>query len=71
MGGGFIYFIHKQGKKEILVQLDLVDYSSCEVCESEDIEDFQFIKEDGIYLKLNEKYEGIDHAWIDYMGVQM
>ncbi|MBY6996501.1 aspartate kinase [Clostridium botulinum] len=72
MGGGFIYFIYKQGKEEILVQLDLVDYSSCEVCGSEDIEDFQFIKEeDGIYLKLYEKYKGIDHAWIDYMGVQM
>ncbi|MBN3411211.1 hypothetical protein [Clostridium botulinum] len=71
LGGGFIYFIHKQEKEEVLVQLDLVDYSSCVLCGLEDIKDFQFIKEDGIYLKLHEKYEGIDHAWIDYMGVQM
>ncbi|WP_223919276.1 aspartate kinase [Clostridium caseinilyticum] len=50
LGGGFIYFIHKQGKEAVLIQLDLVDYSSCVLCGLEDIEDFQFIKEeDGIY----------------------
>lgn len=72
MGGGFIYFIHKQEKEDVLIQLDLVDYSSCIVCKVEEIEEFQFIKkEDGIYLKLHEKYEEIDHVWIDEMGVQM
>ncbi|ABS41016.1 hypothetical protein [Clostridium botulinum] len=71
-GGGFIYFLHEQNNEEVLIQLDLVDYSSCIVCKVEEIEDFQFIKEeDGIYLKLHEKYEGIDHVWIDEMGVQM
>ncbi|HDI3121668.1 aspartate kinase [Clostridium botulinum] len=71
-GGGFIYFLHEQNDEEVLIQLDLMDYSTCIVCKIEEIEDFQFIKEeDGIYLKLHEKYEGIDHVWIDEMGVQM
>ncbi|EPY2271297.1 aspartate kinase [Clostridium sporogenes] len=74
-GGGYLYFIHREGNEEMLVQLDLVDYSSINVCKTEEIENFQFIEEDkeectneGIYIEIND--EELDGCWIDEMGCQ-
>ncbi|RXM70337.1 aspartate kinase [Clostridium tetani] len=68
MGGGYLYFLHQKQ----LVQLDLVDYSTCIVCDLEDILHVEFYREEeGIYLDLQEKYEGIDSCWIYENGVEM
>ncbi|WP_409069895.1 aspartate kinase [Clostridium sp. FAM 1755] len=71
MGGGFIYFLHRNE----LIQLDLVDYSSCVICKLEEIENFQFIEEDkdngtneGLYIEVTD--EELQGCWIDEMGCQ-
>lgn len=66
MGGGYLYFLHQKQ----LVQLDLVDYSCCVVCNLEDILHVEFDGE-GIYLGLNQINEYVDHAWIYENGVEM
>lgn len=68
MGGGYLYFLHKNE----LIQVDLCDYSTAIVCELEDIKSVIFDKkEEGIYIEIEEKYEGVDHVWISESGVQM
>lgn len=68
MGGGYLYFLHK----DELLQLDLCDYFTCVVCSTEDILHVEFLtEEEGIYLDLQEKYEGIDSCWIYENGVEM
>ncbi|KGI37935.1 aspartate kinase [Clostridium tetani] len=68
LGGGYLYFIHK----DELLQLDLCDYSTCVVCNVEDILNVEFITEDeGIYLGLKQINEYVDHAWIYENGVEM
>lgn len=76
-GGGYLYFLHLQNKEEMLVQLDLCDYSSVIVCPISQIKNVEFIEEDngenmneGIYIELEEVYEGIDSCWIDENGCQ-
>ncbi|EQB3101487.1 aspartate kinase [Clostridium botulinum] len=71
MGGGYLYFLHRNE----LIQLDLVDYSSVTVCKTEEIENFQFIKEDkeectneGLYIEIED--EEVQGCWIDEMGCQ-
>lgn len=67
MGGGYLYFLHQKQ----LVQLDLVDYSCCVVCNLEDILHVEFTEDEGIYLELVEVYEGIDSCLICENGVEM
>lgn len=68
LGGGYLYFLHQKQ----LVQLDLVDYSTCIVCDTEDIKHVELNEEDEIiYLGLEERYEGIDSCLITENGVEM
>lgn len=67
LGGGYLYFLHQKQ----LVQLDLVDYSCCVVCDLEDILHVEFTEDEGIYLGLKEINEYVDHAWIYENGVEM
>ena len=68
MGGGYLYFLHQKQ----LVQLDLCDYSTCIVCDLEDVKEVEFItEEEVIHLDLEEKYEGIDSCLIGEFGVEM
>ncbi|WP_434302747.1 aspartate kinase [Clostridium botulinum] len=77
MGGGYLYFLHREGNEEMLVQLDLVDYSSINVCPVNQILNVEFVQEDddgfdieGLYIKLEEVFKGIDSCWIDENGCQ-
>ncbi|WP_242846441.1 hypothetical protein [Clostridium tetani] len=54
------------------MQMDLCDYSTCIVCDLEDIKEVEFLTEDEIiHLGLQEKYEGIDSCLITENGVEM